>query len=56
MNLIVANDVSRKGVGFGAETNEVFIVDKGRNVIHLDTRSKNDIAKAILDRVNSNLG
>jgi phosphopantothenoylcysteine decarboxylase/phosphopantothenate--cysteine ligase len=56
MDLIVANDVSRKGVGFGAETNEVFIVDKGRNVIHLDTRSKNDIAKAILDRVNSNLG
>jgi phosphopantothenoylcysteine decarboxylase/phosphopantothenate--cysteine ligase len=56
MDLIVANDVSRKGAGFGTETNEVFIVDKGRNVNHLDTRSKDEIAKAILDRVNSELG
>jgi len=56
MDLIVANDVSRKGAGFGTETNEVFIVDKGRNVNHLDIRSKDEIAKAILDRVNSELG
>ncbi|TRO49294.1 bifunctional phosphopantothenoylcysteine decarboxylase/phosphopantothenate--cysteine ligase CoaBC [Candidatus Bathyarchaeota archaeon] len=51
MDLIVANDVARKGVGFGTETNEVFIVDGKRSVIHLDLMSKHEVAKCVLDRV-----
>lgn len=32
---IVANDVGRQGAGFGVDTNEVLIIDKERNVIHM---------------------
>jgi len=55
MNLIVANDVARKGVGFGTETNEVFIVDNTRKVTHLDLMSKREVAKRILDHVKAHL-
>jgi phosphopantothenoylcysteine decarboxylase/phosphopantothenate--cysteine ligase len=55
MDLIVANDVARKGVGFGTETNEVFIIDPDRRVDHLGLRSKEEIAREILDRVKAHL-
>jgi phosphopantothenoylcysteine decarboxylase/phosphopantothenate--cysteine ligase len=48
-DLIVANDVARKGVGFGVETNEVFIVDKKRRVVHVPLTTKREAAKRLLD-------
>jgi len=48
-DLVVANDVSRKGVGFRADTNEVFIIDKKKNVVHVPLSSKRFVAKKILD-------
>jgi phosphopantothenoylcysteine decarboxylase/phosphopantothenate--cysteine ligase len=48
-DLIVANDVARKGVGFGVETNEVFIVDKKREVVHVPLTTKREAAKNLLD-------
>ncbi len=48
-DLIVANDVARKGVGFGVETNEIFIVDKNRRVIHVPLTTKREAAKNLLD-------
>jgi len=48
-NLVVANDVSRKGSGFRVETNEVFIVDRARNVTHIPLSSKQFIASNLLD-------
>ncbi len=48
-DLVVANDVSRKNVGFGVDTNEVFIVDKTRNVTHVPLSSKQAIAIKLLD-------
>ena len=56
MDLIVANDVARKGVGFGTETNEVFIVDGARSVTHLDIMSKREVARHILDCVKAHVG
>lgn len=56
MDLIVANDVARKGVGFGTETNEVFIVDDARSVTHLDIMSKWEVARRILDCVKAHVG
>jgi phosphopantothenoylcysteine decarboxylase/phosphopantothenate--cysteine ligase len=50
MDLIVANDVSGEGVGFGTETNEVFIVDPERRVEHLKA-NKYEVAAKILDRI-----
>lgn len=54
-DLIVVNDVSNKGVGFGTETNEVSIIDKGRQVIHVPLAPKQEIAAKILDVVSDRL-
>jgi phosphopantothenoylcysteine decarboxylase/phosphopantothenate--cysteine ligase len=56
VDLVVANDVSRDGVGFEGETNEVVVVDQdgGRQVVSL--RSKREVADAVLDRVVEWLG
>lgn len=48
-DLIVVNDVGKKGAGFGTETNEVFIVDKNKSVVHVPLAKKREIAAKILD-------
>jgi phosphopantothenoylcysteine decarboxylase/phosphopantothenate--cysteine ligase len=55
-NLIVANNVSSNNVnsknqktGFRSDTNEVFVIDKDKNIDHLELASKQDIASKILD-------
>jgi phosphopantothenoylcysteine decarboxylase/phosphopantothenate--cysteine ligase len=50
-NLIVANDVSRKGCDFGSDTNEVYIIDKERKIIHIPLRSKKEIASQLIEIV-----
>jgi phosphopantothenoylcysteine decarboxylase / phosphopantothenate---cysteine ligase len=47
-DLIVANDVARKGCDFGSDTNEVYIIDKDKNVIHIPLESKKEIARNLL--------
>jgi phosphopantothenoylcysteine decarboxylase/phosphopantothenate--cysteine ligase len=51
-DLIVVNDVGKKGVGFGTETNEIFIVDKKKKAIHVPLAPKREVAAKILDVVN----
>jgi phosphopantothenoylcysteine decarboxylase/phosphopantothenate--cysteine ligase len=48
-DLVIANDVAKTGSGFRFETNEVMIVDKEKNVIHIPLTSKKNIAKKIID-------
>lgn len=48
-DLIIANDLARPGCGFGSDTNEVFLVDVNREVIHLPLQSKSDIAIKLLE-------
>jgi phosphopantothenoylcysteine decarboxylase/phosphopantothenate--cysteine ligase len=50
-DLIVVNDVGKKEVGFGTDTNEVFIVDKKKNTVHVHLAKKREVAKKILDAV-----
>jgi phosphopantothenoylcysteine decarboxylase / phosphopantothenate---cysteine ligase len=50
-DLIVANDVSRNGCDFGSDTNEVYLIDKDKNVIHLPLKSKREIAGNIVNLV-----
>ncbi|MBD3205370.1 bifunctional phosphopantothenoylcysteine decarboxylase/phosphopantothenate--cysteine ligase CoaBC [Candidatus Bathyarchaeota archaeon] len=50
MDLIVANDVSRTGAGFGTDTNEVFIIDSRKNVKYYNT-TKKEIAEKILNYI-----
>jgi len=54
-DLIAVNDVGKKGAGFGTETNEVFIVDKEKKVVHVPLGSKREVARKILDVVNEKI-
>ena len=51
LDLIVANDVTKEGSGFGTDTNEVTIINKNGEAEHLPLMPKRDVADEILDRV-----
>ena len=51
LDLIVANDITAEGSGFGSDTNKVLLIDKKGNVEDLPLMSKEDGAHRILDRV-----
>jgi phosphopantothenoylcysteine decarboxylase/phosphopantothenate--cysteine ligase len=51
LDLIVANDVTKEGSGFGTDTNEVTIINKKGESEHLPLMSKREVADEILDRV-----
>ena len=51
LDYIVANDISKKDIGFGSEDNEVYIINKHGNIKKIDKNSKNNIAKAIIDEI-----
>ncbi|MBR6099053.1 bifunctional phosphopantothenoylcysteine decarboxylase/phosphopantothenate--cysteine ligase CoaBC [bacterium] len=48
---LIANDISRKDIGFSSDYNEVSILRKDGAIKHLDRMSKNDIAKSILKEI-----
>lgn len=50
-DMVIANDLGRKGCGAGSDQSEVFIVDKQMKVIHLSLQNKNLIARKILWRI-----
>ena len=49
MDLIVANDVGKEMRGFESKTNEVYIIDKTKKVVHLPLEKKEKLAEKILD-------
>ncbi len=51
VDFIVANDVSRRDVGFESDDNEVTILGRGGEMWQLGRASKAEIADSILDRV-----
>ncbi len=51
LDLIVANDISRKDAGFGVDTNAVTLLDKKGGQWELPLQSKNNAARSILDWV-----
>jgi len=48
-DLIAANDIGRRGVGFGYDTNEIFIVDANKKVVHVPLATKREVAKRLID-------
>jgi phosphopantothenoylcysteine decarboxylase/phosphopantothenate--cysteine ligase len=50
VNLVVGNDISRAGIGFGTEENEVYIVGK-KGERFVPRASKRAVARAILERM-----
>ena len=51
LDYIVANDISKKDIGFGSDDNEVYIIDRYDNIKKIDKSSKTNIAKAIVDEI-----
>ncbi len=49
VDLIVANDVGRKDIGFGAKDNEVYIIDAQKHITHVEKNTKIYVASKILD-------
>jgi phosphopantothenoylcysteine decarboxylase / phosphopantothenate---cysteine ligase len=49
--IIVANDIGRKGSEAGSDKNEVFIVDRNKNVVHFPPESKTQVARRLLEIV-----
>ena len=50
-DLAVANDVTREGAGFGADTNIISIIDAAGSVTDYPVMSKRRLADIILDRL-----
>jgi phosphopantothenoylcysteine decarboxylase / phosphopantothenate---cysteine ligase len=48
-DLFVANDVARKDSEIGSDNNEVFVIDKHKNILHLPAQNKFRIARNLLN-------
>jgi phosphopantothenoylcysteine decarboxylase/phosphopantothenate--cysteine ligase len=51
LDLIVANDITDRGSGIGADTNQVVIIDRKGKIEKLPLLPKREVADRILDRV-----
>jgi phosphopantothenoylcysteine decarboxylase/phosphopantothenate--cysteine ligase len=50
-DIIVANDIGRKGSEAGSDKNEVFIIDKDKKILHLPLENKAQVANKLLEIV-----
>jgi len=50
-DLIVANDISKAGSGFGQDTNAAYFVDRSGKVEELPLMSKSDLANRVFDKI-----
>jgi phosphopantothenoylcysteine decarboxylase/phosphopantothenate--cysteine ligase len=55
-DLMVANDVSEEGSGFGTDTNRVVLLARDGSIERLPRMSKDEVAERILDRARTLLG
>ena len=53
---IIANDVSKPGIGFNSDFNEISIIykDKKKEMDFISKRSKSEIAESITDKIIQN--
>jgi len=51
LDLIVANDITAEGSGFGSDTNQVTLIDRDLQVEELPLLTKYEVSNRILDRV-----
>lgn len=55
-DMMIANDITKEGAGFGTNTNIVTIFSKDGNVKSLPLMSKNEVAKEILKEITKKMG
>jgi phosphopantothenoylcysteine decarboxylase/phosphopantothenate--cysteine ligase len=51
LDLVVANDVSRKDIGFDSEDNQVMIISRKGTVVESDKANKREISRLIMDHI-----
>ncbi len=51
MDLIVANNIVKPGIGFGSDYNEATFIKKDRQVRHLERMPKTELANLLLDEI-----
>jgi phosphopantothenoylcysteine decarboxylase/phosphopantothenate--cysteine ligase len=55
LDLIVLNSLNQKGAGFDLPTNSVTIIDRNNNINKFELKSKEEVARDILDKIVSML-
>ena len=50
-DMIVLNSLNDAGAGFGHDTNKITIFDKGGQEFNFETKSKEEVAKDIVDTI-----
>lgn len=56
LDMIVANDVAKKGVGFGSDYNQVTLVFPDGKAVRSQKRTKSEISAMILDEIEEKIG
>lgn len=51
LDLIVANDILKKGAGFGCDTNAATVIDRSGTATELPLMQKSELAGFILDKI-----
>ncbi|MCY1719305.1 bifunctional phosphopantothenoylcysteine decarboxylase/phosphopantothenate--cysteine ligase CoaBC [Prolixibacteraceae bacterium Z1-6] len=51
LDLIVLNSLNDKGAGFGVDTNKITIIDRNNNQQNFELKSKEEVAKDIIDKI-----
>jgi len=51
LDMVVLNPVLKPGIGFGSEFNEVLILDRNGDVLHIPRTRKEVVARILLDKV-----
>jgi len=55
LDLVVLNDATEPGAGFGVDTNRVTLIDRAGKEEELQLMSKIDLAEVLLDRIEEKL-
>jgi phosphopantothenoylcysteine decarboxylase/phosphopantothenate--cysteine ligase len=55
-DLVAANDVGLEGVGFQADTNELYVVDGRKKVVHIPLAEKREVARQLVDLAVKRMG
>ena len=55
-DFLVANDISRKDIGFSSDYNEVYLINKNFDIVKIDRQEKSKIASKIVEEVYAKTG
>ena len=56
LDIVVANDITKKGIGFGSDYNQVTFVYPDGKIIQTKKRTKAEISAMILDKIEEKIG